>query len=281
MVSRLREIVAAPGSLIPGWFPLVADPVSRIVGRPEAVQSDVFGSRMLLDARDYTQRKILYRSFEPHEARLVAGLLQEGDTVVDVGANVGFFTLIAARAVGPEGRVIAFEPIASNEAVLRRNLALNGYDWVDVRREAVGDAVGSLELGLPAGAVSVDGVSGWWTRGGAVDAATVAQTTIDEALGGERAAFVKVDVEGMEEAVLAGAERAIAERRIARVLFEVAPSLIRLRGGTAAELLAPLARAGYRLQRLDGVGRLREVDAGEPKLPRRLHSVLAIAPQVE
>lgn len=266
-----------PGRHVPGWFPLVADPLSRLIGRQETFEIEIFGSRMLLDARDYTQRKILYRCFEPHEARLVARSLREGDTVLDIGANVGFFTLIAAQAVGPAGRVVAFEPIESNAAALRRNLALNGFDWVDVRVEAVADAPGEVRLGLPVGATSVDGVSGWWTRGGTVETSVVAQTAIDEVLGSDPAAFVKVDVEGMEDAVLAGAERAIREQRIGRLLIEVAPALIRRRGGTAAGLLAPLADAGYRLRRVDAIGRLRDVGVS-PRLPRRVHSVLATTP---
>ena len=66
--------------------------------------------------------------------------LRPGATFFDIGANVGFVTLIAARLVGPSGRVVAFEPVPENVAAIRENLALNGIDWVEVHETAVARA---------------------------------------------------------------------------------------------------------------------------------------------
>lgn len=65
--------------------------------------------------------------WEPYETQLLLALLQPGDVLVDVGANIGYFSLIAAAAVGEQGRVIAFEPHATNFDLLQRNVALNDF----------------------------------------------------------------------------------------------------------------------------------------------------------
>src|SRR5437867_4169102 len=70
----------------------------------------VFGTIFHLDLEDYIQRSIFLGTFEPAETRIVSKYLQKGMTVVDVGANVGYFTALGAKRVGSGGRIAAFEP---------------------------------------------------------------------------------------------------------------------------------------------------------------------------
>ena len=86
--------------------------------------------------------------FEPETVRAFAALLAPGMTVLDVGANVGQFTLIAARRVGPTGRVHAFEPTPELVAHVFRNLELNGLDNVVVNEVAVSETAGHAVLHL-------------------------------------------------------------------------------------------------------------------------------------
>ena len=72
--------------------------------------------------------------------------VRPGATFFDIGANVGFVTLIAARLVGASGRVVAFEPVPENVAAIRENLAMNGIDWVEVRETAVARSGGRASL---------------------------------------------------------------------------------------------------------------------------------------
>lgn len=71
-----------------------------------------------------------------------------GDVVYDIGANIGYFTLLAARRVGSAGAVYAFEPVPENAAAIRRSAGLNGFATVEVIDKAVGDRSGSAELHL-------------------------------------------------------------------------------------------------------------------------------------
>ena len=123
--------------------------------------------------------------------------------------------MIAARAVGPSGRVIAFEPVPENVAAINENLALNGIDWVDVRQAAIGRESGSANL-------IVSDVSAF-SRFGNVSVPTGARETIEvavESIDGLLAAgavpqpdVIKIDVEGAEIDVLEGARQTLGDRR--------------------------------------------------------------------
>jgi FkbM family methyltransferase len=204
----------------------------------------VMGSRMLLDSNDYTQRKILFRSFEPREVRVVKRVVRRGDVCLDVGANVGFFTLLFARLVGRTGRVLAYEPIPANVALLRKNLELNDCGCVTVHEVAAGALQSDLVLGLPAGQTAVTATSGHWTLGGPVKPVSTRQLVLDDAIRDFHVRIAKIDVEGMESAVLTGLRDALAEHRIDFLLVEVALAPY----GAVAE---PLEAAGYSVRVVD------------------------------
>jgi FkbM family methyltransferase len=158
----------------------------------------------------------LYRAYRARwfrqagEIRAVLAHLRSGDAALDVGAHKGRYTYWMRRAVGPGGRVRAFEPQPRLAAYLEAAVARLGWRNVEVRRCAVGDAVGSAVLHVP----GERGVS----AGASLDSAAYAEgsplhlacevTTLDrETEGVSRVALVKVDVEGHEWQVFRGAER--------------------------------------------------------------------------
>jgi FkbM family methyltransferase len=181
----------------------------------------------------------------------VASLLHPGSTFFDVGANVGFFSLIASRRVGPTGRVVAFEAVPAVAAELGANLARNGVTSVDVRVEAVGAAPGRAELRLtrhPGGATIAEGAI-------APDVVEVVETAVvslddlwqrGEVPGPD---VVKIDVEGHEEAVLEGMRDLLATVRPALVVELDAPTLREL-DRRASSVEARLHDGGYRAHRL-------------------------------
>jgi len=92
---------------------------------------------------------IMFRGqWEPSETRWFLKGLKEGDTFVDVGANVGYYTLIAAKLVGPTGRVYSFEPDPESFAILERNVRLNGFRNVVLEQKALSNEAGSIQLYL-------------------------------------------------------------------------------------------------------------------------------------
>ena len=138
---------------------------------------------------------------EPVVQEALARYLHEGSVCYDIGANVGFFTILAARLVGETGRVYAFEPLPDNLDALRRNLELNGFANVEVIDAAVSDRDGTAELGI--GTSSLDSGLVEYEVARHSQHITVRVMRLDH---GElsRPTFVKIDAEGAEFAVLRG-----------------------------------------------------------------------------
>ena len=165
---------------------------------------------------DMSQRTMYVGLFEPRETRLLGELLHPGDTFIDVGAHIGWFTTAAARCVGGAGKVIACEPYPSNASMLKVNLAENRYTNVRVIEAALGDRPGTLILakagGNSTGVTALD-----WAWDGRVE---VPVTTLDDVAADlDTIALLKIDVEGWEAHVLQGAARTLA--RTAHVLIEI------------------------------------------------------------
>jgi len=160
--------------------------------------------------------------FEPGESAVIRALLRPGDFAVDVGANIGWFTLIMGAAVEPGGEVWALEPLPKAIEVLRRNLALNETLPLKVLEVALGSTAGTLDLhlfaGLPHGHASASTLDreDYTTHSAEL-------RTLDDVLAEapRLPVFVKVDVEGSELEVLRGAERTIDSERPPIWMLEV------------------------------------------------------------
>lgn len=146
-----------------------------------------------------------------------------GETVVDLGAHIGAFACLAARRVGPSGRVIACEPAPDTAALLKENLARNGFTWAEVRETAVGETEGSVELYVAEKASDNPAANTLRPITGRRPV-KVRLTTLDKLAaeaGLSRIDHLKIDIEGSELRALNGAARALAFTR--RVLLEVHP----------------------------------------------------------
>jgi FkbM family methyltransferase len=129
-----------------------------------------------------------------------------GTAVWDVGANVGLYAIPSGRAVGEDGQVVAFEPIPRNIAFLRRHIELNSLPWVQVVEAAVADRSASMQMS-PGDSASEARLAedGEWA---------VAAIALDEwraRTGARPPALVKIDVEGAEDRVIAGAVGTLRE----------------------------------------------------------------------
>ncbi|SFK33377.1 FkbM family methyltransferase [Methylorubrum salsuginis] len=137
--------------------------------------------------------------------------VREGDTVIDIGANFGSFTVLAARKVGPTGRVIAFEPNPDVCARLARNVAINALGNVAVRNEAVAGEDGEILLllqkrsSLTTAYSSIDQRVSEGTRPVTVKAAAI--TSVLRSVGGP-VALLKIDCEGAEYDIFDGLDHA-------------------------------------------------------------------------
>lgn len=180
------------------------------------------------------------------DLHLVHSALRPGDVAVDIGANVGLYTIVAADAVGVEGVVYAIEPSPYARERLEQNLALNGIDWVIVLPFAAGRVRGRGEFRAFAG---VDhGLSSFAPAdAGGSEAIAVDIDRVDALVRMEhraRVRLVKIDAEGSECAVVAGAEQVLREAG-PLLLIEVEDEHLRRQGCSAAELHETLEGLDY------------------------------------
>lgn len=198
----------------------------------------------------------LLRDWVEPELRELDRLLRPGDVFIDVGANIGLYALKAARLVGPTGRVLALEPGEAAFGHLTSNLAMNAYPWARALKLAASDRDGEavlhhVPLGDDPQAFSLI------ANAATTDGETVRTLTLDSLVAREnlwRIDLIKIDVEGAEPMVIAGATRVLCQLRPA-VIFEC-NAWINAGGasGAASETWDMLAEANYRFFRLtDGL----------------------------
>lgn len=152
-------------------------------------------------------------TYEPQTRHWLQALLGPGRVFFDIGANVGFFTLLASRIVGEEGAVVAFEPYPENLSALQKHVRLNGAQNVTVVAAAVSDRAGRERFG-PADNPAMGGLA----PDGSIDVVTVALDDLVREGAVRRPDVLKIDVEGAELHVLTGARRSLEEARPAIVL---------------------------------------------------------------
>ncbi|MGA9507544.1 MAG: FkbM family methyltransferase [Candidatus Sulfotelmatobacter sp.] len=151
---------------------------------------------------------------EPHLQRAIRDYVVAGDTVYDIGANVGYVSLSLAKRVGPKGRVIAFEPIPSSAEAFRENIELNGITNVRLLNLAASDQSGEAVIRMIENSATASLV--WHRNEPSATELRVRTEAIDELVeAGEFGlpTFVKIDVEGAEGSVLQGMRDTIAAAR--------------------------------------------------------------------
>jgi FkbM family methyltransferase len=208
------------------------------------------------DLRDTLAREVCFTGkFEPQETSLLHTILRPGMTFVDVGANWGYFTLLASGLVGESGTVVSLEPDPRMFALLQGNVARNRLSQVTPLALAAAAGAGVLTL------AGFDEDDGNWGVSTVVDdsaggpgtfrvAAQALDTILDE-YGVSGVDLVKMDIEGAELLALRGMADGLCAHHYRRVLLELHPSILAARVRTPLEVCAPLVDNGYRAWRID------------------------------
>lgn len=187
---------------------------------------------------------------EPAVREIIREYVKPGYTVIDVGAHIGYYTLLFARMVGEHGLVIAFEPLEENFLVLQENIKLNNYSNVRVVKSAVAEKSGIATLyrdewfALPAAShITSNDRSGLLIY-------NVSTVSLDEYVKTnklQRVDFVKIDVEGAEDLVIKGMQMILLRDR--RILVVEVHGIM---DGSPSGALVNLERAGYQLWKIEG-----------------------------
>lgn len=209
---------------------------------------DAGGAGFACDMADQISREVcLTGLYEPPVTRVVQHHLRTGGTAVDLGANWGYFSLLAAASVGPHGKVIALEPDPRHFTALAGNVTMNGFPQVTAMQAAAAAHEGRVSL------VGYDeddtnrGVSRIADPSAPGRRFDVRSTSVDMLTGAwARVDLVKIDVEGAEDAVLDGMRAGLLAKRYAAILLELHPGLLREKGVDPASIVARLSDRGYR-----------------------------------
>lgn len=184
------------------------------------------------------------RLWDPHVEACIRTILRPGQTAIDVGANVGYFTAVMAQCVGPAGRVWSFEPVPETFELLELCKSLNDYTHVTPIMVALGAANGSTEITYDR---RHSGIATMHPDQVAGDTQRVELRSLDTLVSagevGRRPDLIKVDVEGHELDVLRGARETIVEAS-PTIVFELNERTARVAGWTLAELAELLLSLG-------------------------------------
>lgn len=207
---------------------------------------------------------MIYGTHEPNVCEVIGRIVRSGQRVLDVGAHIGYDTLLLAHLVGPAGRVVAFEPWPANVALLRQNVSLNGYEErVRVEPVAVADQEGQLRLHFHGHPSIPCTINMYGTDDSGLEVRAV---TLDDYVkrNGETVDFIKIDVEGAGAQVLAG---------LCQTLEQQSPVLL-MEVHTEAERACLDQLAGWQMYRVESNASLTRLSRGEPMATWPEHRIL-------
>ena len=255
---RVKQRIGAMIRVVLPKWPGLSGIILRLCttfGHP-LVLCDVEGVQLLVDSRDKAVGHYLLNAiaYEPEELDLLRKCLKPGANFLDIGGNIGYFTIIAAKHVGPLGKVIAFEPEPHNFEILRRNVELNKLRNVMIENYAAVDQEKTLTLYLSSynfGDHRIfdsddDSIENLGHRQQSID---VQGVCLDEYLRekGFSPDFIKIDVQGAEKAVLSGLVRTLAECKDIQLLLEFWPYGMRQFGTDPSDVLSMLTGLGFHI----------------------------------
>lgn len=195
---------------------------------------------------DHAHAGLIVRgTLEPPVQEALRRLLAPGDVFYDVGANIGFFTILGARLVGPTGRVVAFEPVPACARAVGRNIELNAFGHAEIREEAVGAAGGRAQL-LVVGEASWSHLASTGRHADVRDEIDVRVVAIDELVASGEIPppdVLKIDTEGAELQALEGMRATLEQHR---------PSIVCELHDTNEAFVAVMDSVGYVTTNLEG-----------------------------
>ncbi|MCZ2809372.1 MAG: FkbM family methyltransferase [Candidatus Bathyarchaeota archaeon] len=216
------------------------------------VMIDVQGSKMHVDLRDTGVAPFLleWGFYEKYETEFFKKLIRKDMVVVDIGANIGYYTLLAARLAGEEGKVFAFEPEPYNYRLLCKNIEVNGYRNVIPKQKAVFSKTGKMKLFLDTRNLGGHSLSEANVDRGA--SITIEATSLDDFFKNTnyKIDVIKMDVQGSEMGVLEGMTNTINQNDSVKIITEFWPTGLQNSGSSPTGFLNKLIDFGFALYQI-------------------------------
>ena len=242
---RIALTKAAKALLSPFRFRGKGRILFALCPRAGEIRINLFGYQFWCDLSESIQRNIFLFGYDDEAEQFIRSKLRAGNTFLDIGANVGFYSLLASSIVGESGRVIAIEPNPKTYRRLTETIEANGITNVLALNLALGRERGRLSLFMdPASGndtatlVSHDGPESVEVEVHPLDDIAAAHQidTID---------YLKIDVDGFEPDVFAGAKRLLTEGKIKFIQTEICDYWLRLNGSSPDKLHQLITASGF------------------------------------
>lgn len=207
------------------------------------------GFDLFLDPQDWVISRALSinKVWEPEETKFFRQILHEEMTVVDVGANIGYFTVLFSKIVGERGRVISFEPDPGSYSILQKNVKENNLANVLAIQKAVADFCGKAKLYLSKTNHGDNRMSSTIIEDIDIEREVidVDVTSLDDALKDINIDFLKIDTQGAEMKVINGAQKMIKRNKNLKIALEFWPIGLRSQMSEPSDLLSKLREMGF------------------------------------
>ena len=212
--------------------------------------AEVAGHKMFLDPVD-SLRLSKNGVYEPFQTRISLDKLSDGDVALDIGSNIGYYTLLFAKQVGPEGKIYSFEAEPDNYQILKRNVMTNHYKNVTCEMKAVSDVNGSVSLMK---SLNSDGHHHIVSNDSDSEKLLIKipSVSLDEYFEDidRQISVIKMDIEGAELNALKGMRRLLAENDKIVIIMEFNPSALVRFGTKPRDVLEFLISMGFGLKNI-------------------------------
>jgi len=193
--------------------------------------------------------------YEPEITQFLKNVLKKGMNVINIGANIGYHTLLAARQVGPKGKVFAFEPFPETAELLEKNVDVNGYKNVQIISMAVSDKTETSYLALKSDSGHNFVVS---KPTNDYDTIEIPTTTIDDYFDNNlKIDFIIMDAEGYEPKILDGMKNILEKNPNIKILTEYNPHTLLAADTSKYDFLEKIEKLGFIIQRIISDGKIK------------------------
>jgi FkbM family methyltransferase len=208
------------------------------------------GIYLYINANSDSSSAYIFKPFEEYTRNLFKNTIIPGSIVLDIGAQFGLFSLIAAQQLGNKGKVYAFEPVSSNYKILKRNIRLNQYaNVIQAVPKAVGNKPGAVQFFVYK---ESDSHAMYQHPTAKVkEIISIECITIDEFIEGQSVHVIKMDIEGNEPYALEGMAKTILKSDNLTLFTEYAPDYLRRAGVEPDQYLNQLQNLGFEVQVID------------------------------
>ena len=212
------------------------------------------GQKLYLDKEDSLLLSTRKDSYDKFEIECLKRIIKKGDIVVDLGANIGYYTLILAQLVGEFGHVYAFEPEPSNFELLSKNVKENNHNHVTLVQKAVSDKNSKINLYVSKRNLASHRIFDGEDKRESIEIDVI---TLDEYFKNfeKPIKFIKIDVEGAEGATLLGASKIIKNSKNLVIMMEYFPKWIKKFGDIPEEILKSLIEKQFKLFNINQVNK--------------------------